>query len=58
MYIFKNSLIIPKGIHSGEGIFICDKTNVHLHKTFASIIFTLYNIDIENSIASKLARRL
>ena len=43
--IINNSCAKHKGNHSREGVFICDKTHVDFHKTFASI-FSAYTTSI------------
>ena len=43
--LINNSSAKHKGNHSREGVFICDKTHVDFHKTFASI-FSAYTTSI------------
>ena len=45
--IINNSCAKHKENHSREGVFICDKTHVDFHKTFASI-FSAYTTSILN----------
>ena len=43
--LINNSLAKHKENHSREGVFICDKTHVDFHKTFA-LIFSAYTTSI------------
>ena len=43
--LINNSRAKHKGNHSREGVFICDKTHVDFHKTFAAI-FSAYTTSI------------